>query len=75
MHVFRGSGGQIKLLIETKHVEEYWYQRGKILGRLAFYSWVSVAPSFKLELVRFSASKMQPNVSKSCHWLEMVPQD
>ena len=33
-----GSGGQIKFLIETKHVEEYWYQQGKILGRLAFYT-------------------------------------
>ena len=37
--LFRGSGGQVKFLIEKKHVEEYWYQRGKKLGRLAFYTW------------------------------------
>ena len=30
---FRGAGGQIKFLIEKKH-------RGKILGRLACYTWV-----------------------------------
>ena len=30
----------IKSLIEKKHVEEYWYHRGKILCRLAFYTWV-----------------------------------
>ena len=39
----RGSGGQIKFLIKKKTGEEYWYQQsgpGKILGQLAFYTWV-----------------------------------
>ena len=33
-------GGLVAKLIEKKHVEEYWYRQGKILGRLAFYTWV-----------------------------------
>ena len=41
--LFRGSGGQIKFLIKKKmgkHIGTGGLAWGKILGRLAFYTWV-----------------------------------
>ena len=55
--LFRGSGGQIKFLIEKntwKNIGTVGLVQGKILGRLAFHTWVvcpSVCPSIVLGLM------------------------
>ena len=48
---FRGAGGQIKFLIKKnmwRNIGIGGVALGKILGRLAFYTWVNPTPPLKL---------------------------
>ena len=38
-----GLGVKSSFQSKKKHVEEYWYRREKIFGRLAFYTWVPLS--------------------------------